>query len=503
MPHTLRTLACALFAVLLLPLAARAQNGTLTFLHVNDVYEITPVQGRGGFAELMTLLRQERARNPAAVTTLGGDFLSPSLLSGLTKGAHMVALFNALGIEATAFGNHEFDFGPEVARQRLSESRFLWLGTNVLGPDGQPFGGAVATWTKTVGDVKVGFFGVLTPETGTLSHPGVVQFTPVLPAAAEAVKRLRADGAHVVVALTHLSMDEDRELARAVKGIDLILGGHDHDPISFHDGGTLILKAGYDAHYLGVVDLTVRTTTGDKGPVTRVEPAQWRFAATAGATPDPELAALVKIHTDALAADMDAVIGRTETELDSRRGTVRAREATMGNLVADALREALKADVAITNGGGLRADALHPAGAPIRRRDIFAEMPFGNVGVLTELKGADLLAALENGFSKVEERAGRYPQVSGLSAVYDPKAPPGARVVEVTVGGKPLDPAATYRVATNDYMLKGGDGYAALTRGRVLVDPSGAMLFATIVMDHVQARGTVSPKVEGRTVAKP
>ncbi|HEY0834910.1 MAG TPA: metallophosphoesterase, partial [Azospirillum sp.] len=330
MPHPFSLAACALLAALLLPLAAQAQNGTLTFLHVNDVYQITPVQGRGGFAELMTLLRRERARNPAAVTTLGGDFLSPSLLSGLTKGAHMVALFNALGVEATAFGNHEFDFGPEVAKQRLAESRFVWLGTNVLGPDGQPFGGAAATWTKTVGEVTVGFLGVLTPESGSLSHADGVRFAPIVPAAAEAVKRLRADGAHVIVALTHLTIGEDRALARAVKGIDLILGGHDHDPISVHEGGTLILKAGYDAHYLGVVDLTVRTATGDKGPVTSVEPAEWRFTATAGTAPDPEMAALVKGRTDALDADLNAVIGRTETELDSRRGAVRARETSMG-----------------------------------------------------------------------------------------------------------------------------------------------------------------------------
>ncbi|MFP5512031.1 MAG: 5'-nucleotidase C-terminal domain-containing protein, partial [Alphaproteobacteria bacterium] len=170
--------------------------------------------------------------------------------------------------------------------------------------------------------------------------------------------------------------------------------------------------------------------------------------------------------------------------------------------IADALRETLKADVAITNGGGIRADALHPAGVKLTRKDIFAELPFGNVGVLVEMSGQDLISTLEHGVGKVEEKAGRFPQVSGLTMTYDPKAPAGRRVTSITVGGKPIDPQATYRVATNDYMLKGGDGYAAFPRSKVIVDASGAVLLATIVMNYVESKKTVTPAVEGRIVAK-
>lgn len=501
----LRTLAgaAALAGTLLLPAAGMAQNGKLTFLHVNDIYEIAPVKGQGGFAPLMTLLRHERQRNANAVTTVGGDFLSPSLLSGTTQGAQMIALFNAVGVDAVTFGNHEFDFGNDVLKARVAESKFPWIGTNVLGTDGKPYAGSVATWTKTVGDVKVGFLGVITPETAHLSSAGPdIRFADVKETATAAVKQLKADGAHVVVALTHLTIEDDRELASKVKGIDLILGGHDHDPISFHEGSTLILKAGHDGHYLGVVDLAVSTKTTDKGPATTVTPTEWKFATTAGVAPDAEVAALVKTYTDQLDTSMAAAIGTTETELDSRKDIVRTQEASMGNLIADALRDGLKADVAITNGGGIRADALHPAGSKITRKDIFAELPFGNVGVLTELKGIDLRSALEHGVSKVEEKAGRFPQVSGLTFTYDPKLPSGTRVTDVKVGGKPLDPDATYKVATNDYMLKGGDGYGPLTRGKTIVDPSGAVLMATMVMNYVEARKTVAPKVEGRIVAK-
>src|SRR6266704_6148097 len=160
----------ALVIVIVLGIAPTfSQNATLTLLTMNDVYEITPMQGQGGLAELMTLLRAERATATHHLTTVNGDFLSPSVMSSLLKGAQMVALFNTLGVDVVVFGNHEFDFGPEVTQQRMAESAFAWLGTNVLGPDGKPFGGALATMTRQVGELTVGFFGLLTPETVQLS----------------------------------------------------------------------------------------------------------------------------------------------------------------------------------------------------------------------------------------------------------------------------------------------------------------------------------------------
>ncbi|MFD1624189.1 bifunctional metallophosphatase/5'-nucleotidase [Azospirillum griseum] len=484
-------------------LPAWAQNGTLTFLHINDVYEIAPVKGQGGFGPLMTLLRQERQRDGQAITTVGGDFLSPSLLSGTTQGEQMIALFNAIKVDAVTFGNHEFDFGVEPLKKRMAEATFPWIGTNVASADGSAFSTTVPHWTKTVGDIKVGFLGLITPESARLSSGGPsLSFAPVQASAAAAIKALKADGAAVIVALTHLTIEEDRELANAIKGIDLILGGHDHDPISFYEGSTLILKAGHDAQYLGVIKLQVSTKTTDKGPATTTLPTEWRFVSTAGVAPDPMVEQVVSGYTKKLDDDLAAVIATTTTDLDSRKDSVRTREATMGNLIADALRSTLKADVAITNGGGIRADALRPAGTALTRKDFFAELPFGNVGVLVEMNGADLLASLEHGVSKVEDKAGRFPQVSGLTMTYDPKAPAGKRVQTVAVAGKPLDPKAVYRVATNDYLLKGGDGYDAFSRAKVLVDASGAVLLATIVMNHAEAQKTLSVGIEGRIVAK-
>jgi 2',3'-cyclic-nucleotide 2'-phosphodiesterase (5'-nucleotidase family) len=501
--HTVWLQASIIALVLLLGAAsAFAQRETLTILTINDVYEIVPVQGRGGLAELMTMLKTERATATHHMTTVNGDFLSPSLMSALLKGAQMIDLFNALGVDIVAFGNHEFDFGPDITMVRMTESKFPWLSANVLGPDRKPFGSATATLTRQVGPFTVGFFGLLSPDTATLSSPGAnVTFLPVIPAAQAAVEALRQAGADVIIALTHLTIAEDRQLARQVPGISLILGGHEHDPITWYEDNTLIHKSGYDAHYLGRIDLVMDKTTTEKGPRVTVTPS-WRMLANHGIPPDPEVAARVAEYTTRLDSELAQPLGQSQTALNSQRGDVRTRETTMGNLVADALREALQAEAVLINGGGIRGDRLYEPGTTLTRRDIFRELPFGNVGVLLELSGASLLAALEHGVSKVEAKAGQFPHVAGIRFVYNPRQPAGSRVVQATINGVPIDLAASYRIATVDYLFNGGDGYTSLATGKPLVDTSGGILVATIVMQYIARHGTVAPQVEGRITVR-
>ena len=201
--------------------AALADQVTLTFLHCNDVYEISPREGRGGFAPFMTLLARERARNPHTITTFGGDLLSPSVMSGLTKGRQMIELTDALGVQVAVVGNHEYDFGPELAAERIRASSFSWLGTNVLGPDGEPASGMADLQLIEVAGYRIGFFGVLTPATATLSQPGpAISFASPGIVAEAAVRLLREMGADLVVAMTHLGAADDRTLVASVPGID-------------------------------------------------------------------------------------------------------------------------------------------------------------------------------------------------------------------------------------------------------------------------------------------
>ena len=491
----LRVLAGVLVAT---SVAAWAEPTTLTFLHVNDVSEYESKRGIGGVAPLMTLLERERAASPHTITTFGGDLFSPSLMSALTEGAHMVEMMNAIGVDIAVAGNHEYDFGPEAAARNFAASAFPWLGTNVLVRDGRIADGLVASRIIERGGFRIGFFGLVTPETDILSSPGEdVVFASLLATARNAVASLEAEGADVIVALTHLDLIDEWELADNVPGIHLILGGHDHLPIAFRRSGTAILQAGHDAHYLGIVDLHLEWVERRGKKRLSVLP-EWRLVTTAGVAPDPDVQPLVDRLNATLDEELNVVIGNAAVELDTRRSRVRSRETRFGNLVAEAMRRGVGAEVGLTNGGGIRGDRTYPAGTELTRKDVLTELPFGNTVVLMELSGADLLAALENGVSRVEDRAGRFPQIAGLRLVYDPGAPAGSRVEEVEVGGAPLDPAKIYTVATNDYMAGGGDGYAALGNGRQLIDAAGATLMATMVMDYVEAKGTIAPAVDGR-----
>ena len=210
----------------------------------------------------------------------------------------------------------------------------------------------------------------------------------------------------------------------------------------------------------------------------------------------------VKGYEKYLSKELDIEIGKTLSELDSLKKTVRNEEAAIGNLIADAMREGVKAEICITNGGGIRAKKIYSPDTMITRKDILTELPFGNVVVKLELNGAQIFEALENGVSEVERDSGRFPQVSGMSFTYNPKAKAGSRINSVKIGNQSLNKGRTYTMATNDYMASGGDGYSVLKKAKVIINASNATLMASMVMDYIKAKGRFSPKVEGRIVAQ-
>lgn len=488
--------AIGLAALPFIAVPAFAEPAKLTFLHVNDLDVMAETDGRGGLARLAAVIARERAAAPEAIFTHGGDAISPSLLSGFDRGAHMIDLLNEAGVQVMTLGNHEFDFGPDVAVERIGEAKFPIVSTNVL-RDGNPLPGTRSSHIIEIGGYKVGFYGLTTPTTVQLSTTGDVEFRPLLETARSAADGLRAQGADLVAAIAHTAIDEDLELVRS--GVaDVILGGHDHLLMSYYNGKTILVESASQAEYVTVLDLTVDRVNGRDGKEKVVWTPDVRTVSTADVEADAAMAAKVKVYEDRLSKELDVPLGKVETALDSRRATVRGGEAAIGNLIADAMRELTGTDIAITNGGGIRADRAYQAGITLTRRDVQSELPFGNRTVTLELTGSQILAALENGVSQVQEVGGRFPQVSGLRFSYDPQAEPGRRVSAVEVGGRPIEPDATYRVATNDFMANGGDGYTVFREGRMLIDPNAAQIMATQVMDYVQRKGTVAPAVEGR-----
>ncbi len=489
----LRSAALALIAGAALATAAggaRAEETVkLTILGVGDIYAFDAHRGRGGVARLNAVARAERAANPNTLYLMDGDMLSPSLLSGLDGGRNMIELTSIVPFDLAVPGNHEFDFGPENFVEQMKASAYPWAAVNIRRKDGSALPGLGGVSWKEMAGLRIALVPVAQDTTPVVSSPGDLVFLPTVATAVEAARAARKEGADLVIGVVQTDHANDRKLIDS-HAFDVIVSGDDHALGSWYDGKTLYVETGIDARFLTPVDLTV--TIGEKRGKRKVS---WvpriRFIDTAEVTPDPETEARVAEYRAELDRRLGEPIGRTEVMLDTRRAMVRSVETAFGDLVADAMRWATGADVAITNGGGIRGDRTYEPGSVLTRKDILTELPFGNKTVVTEIPGSQLLAALENGFSQVEKGAGRFPQVSGLEVVWDPSAEPGSRVVSVTVNGAPLDPDRLYKVATNDYMLRGGDGYGALGGGRVLVDAGNGNLMANDVIRYIQAQGGV------------
>lgn len=474
---------------------------TLTILQLNDVYQILPsdLDGTGGLARIATLQKQALSESDNMMFVLAGDTISPSLESMVFKGQQMIDLWNQLGLNVAVLGNHEFDFKPDVLRQRIKESHFTWLAANVIDKTtGSPFGGAQRYLIKEVEGVKFGIFGLLTQDTLLNSQPGPnIDILDPIATAQSIVPQMRAQGAQVIIGLTHLSVNDDKRLAKAVS-INLILGGHEHELIQTQSGDTPIYKMGSDARNLGRIEIRASAKTGAVQSIDcKVIPV------TKNVPEDARTRAIIDDYEKQLEArlgvKLDEIIGEAGVDLDAQQSTVRAQESNLGDFIADTFREATTADVALLNGGGIRSDRIYPVG-PIRNRHVLSILPFKNKIVVIEVTGAELRKALERGVSRVVEdkEDGGFPQVAGLQFVYDGKRPSGSRVVSVTIGGQALDESKTYKLATISYIAEGNEGYDMFRGKQDLLPPGTSKFDIDLVLDKIKRTRRIAPRTDGR-----
>ncbi|MGH9966681.1 MAG: bifunctional metallophosphatase/5'-nucleotidase [Pyrinomonadaceae bacterium] len=469
----------------------------ITLLQVNDVYQFAPVDRgtRGGIARVLTLKKEIQKESPHLLFLLAGDTISPSVESITYKGAQMIESWNTAGLDYATFGNHEFDFGPAVLIDRMKESRFGWLAANVIDrKTGKPFGDAEAFVIREFDGIKIGIFGLVLPETKITSRPGPdVEFLNPCEVAKKTVSDIHERGAKVVVALTHLSMSEDKEVARCAD-VDVIIGGHEHTLLESAAGGAPIFKMTADARELGRIDLNVSKTSGE------LESIDWKVISVTSETPEDQQFVVVYRKYEGLLKELSQSVGRSSVALDARSAEGRTRETNVGNLIADAFRRATGAEVAIMNGGSIRADTIISPGR-LTKRDLLSLLPFKNKVVKLELTGATLKATLEHGVSRSAEdkEPGRFPQVAGLRFSFDASRPPRSRVVSVTVNGQPLDENRKYTLATTNFLaIDGGDGYAMLKGSRLLISPDQGQSDFDILRRAIATPKGVAPKIDGR-----
>jgi 5'-nucleotidase / UDP-sugar diphosphatase len=482
-------------------ISIEAKISTFTILSFNDVYTIVEDRStRGGFAEMMTILEEERAKSTHHITTVNGDFLFPCILSIFDKGAHRIELFNDMKVDLVSVGNHEFDAGPHEVLKRVEESNFPWLAANAIGLDGKPFTGDNQTLIVDVDGTKVGIFGLITVETPNLSSTeNEVCFSPLVYTSKIMIDELKAQGAEVIVALTHLLIAEDLQLAKEVPEIDVILGGHDHDPITWYDDQTFVHKSGQNGYYLLRLDLIL-----DKNDVTgevSVFP-DWKMILNKGKERHEEIAKKVDVYEKTLDGITSTPIGVMGMKCNSFNTNVRSKESQLGNLITDALRFSCGADVAIIGGGIIRGNRSYEVGEEINLKDLLTELPFGNINVMVEVEGKAILAALENGVYMVEGKAGRFPQVSGMQFTYDISKEPGNRISNVKVQGEDLDLNKLYKVATVNYILKGGDGYGMFKEGNILLSPLKTISLVDTVREYIKGMPSIYAPLENRIIRK-
>ena len=262
---------------------------------------------------------------------------------------------------------------------------------------------------------------------------------------------------------------------------------------------------GSDARNLGRIDLNVaRAPSRAAQAGSRVSRARFKLQSadfeaipvTDAIVDDPGVAAVVGEYETQLNASLGEVIGKTSVALDARASVIRFGESNLGNFLADTYKQAVGADCALVNSGGIRSDTTYGPG-DLTKKDILSILPFENTLVKVRLTGAHIKRLLENGVSVAGQEDGRFPQVSGLSLTYDATRPVGSRVTSIELGGKSIDPAKSYTIAVNAYLLGGGDGYD-FKGAEVLVKPEEGPVEPDVVMEAIRKIGTISPQVEGR-----
>ncbi|MBY0532923.1 MAG: bifunctional metallophosphatase/5'-nucleotidase [Xanthobacteraceae bacterium] len=477
----------------------------VTFVLFNDFYimneQLLPDgKLRGGFARLATVVKDKRAKNKNVIVAHGGDTLSPSLMSGFDRGKHIVALTNLIAPDIFVAGNHEFDFGRDTFLERMREAKFPLYGANLRLANGKPVPDHKDRTIINFDGVKLGLTGIAYEKSARLSSPEDLKFLPCVDTTKEQATLLRKEGADFVCAVLHCDRG-DAFLLQFAQAAELLLTGHTHDLFVQYDGQVGIVESGYDAFYVTCIDVDILVSERDGKRVTAWWP-KFRVIDTADVTPDPAVAAAVAKYNDDFSRETEVVIAKTDVELDSRNATIRTREAAIGNLFADAMRVSMKADAAVINGGGIRSGKVYPPGSVIRLKDILAELPFNNRVVVVEIAGADLLLAMENGLAQVPVPAGRFPQVSGMKIVFDPKLPMRKRVISLEVAGKPVEPSQIYRVAILDFLARGGDDYVTFRTAKRVTPDADAPLLANEVIAYLKKLGVVKTIAEGRIISR-
>ena len=460
---------------------------TITIIHTNDVHGRAQGDDKEliGYPKLKTFYDETKAKNPNTLLVDAGDTVHGTTFANISEGKNMVDLMNEIGYTVGVPGNHDFNYGFDRLLELAKSAKFKYVCANVINKSDKSLAFAPNT-IEEIDGVKIGFFGLATPETRYKSSPkntSTVEFTDYIETAKKQVEDLKKQGATVIVAVTHLGIDMSSAersdiLAEKVQGIDLIIDGHSHTLLENGKkvGNTTIAQTGEYLKNIGKVDLTVKD-----GKVEKIDASVVKYEQAKSIKPDEKIAELIKKAEEKNKPILEKKVGTTQTELIGVRERVRVGETNLGDLVTDAMKASVSSDIAITNGGGIRASI---AKGDVKMGDVLTAFPFSNIVVGLEVKGSVIKSALEHGVDKTPEPDGKFPHISGITFTLDASKPAGQRVSNVMINGEALDVNKTYKLATNDFLSIGGDDYKMFVGAKKYAENG---LLSDVLVDYFKA----------------
>jgi len=521
-----KVLLCLALVLLLAVSAVAAQDDTfsLTIMHTNDTHAGHEPQsnGNGGVAREAAVVKQIRGQVDNSVLLDAGDRFTGTLFHTQYLGQDQVQIMNLLGYDAMTLGNHEFDNGDDILAKFIEGLKFPVVNANI---DASASPVLKDKWTPTtvldVGGQKIGVIGLTTADVPDIASPGkeLVFNGDYAKVVNDAAAQLTEQGVNKIILLTHTGIEVDTTLLPQLENVDVVVGGHSHTllsntykgaadayPLKFNSASgepMYYVQAGSNNVYLGRLDVVFDAN----GVVTSA--AGDTILLSQYITPDTEMNDLVAELSVPIAEMRNTAIGATtDVLLVGDRAVCRVEECNMGDVIADAMRAETGAQIAIMNGGGVRA-SIEPG--EITLGEVLTVQPFSNLISTFELKGADVVAALENGVSQLvvengkvkrEGAPGRFPQVSGLRYTIDPTKEPGSRIVSVEVEGKngdyaPIDLEAVYKMVTINFVRLGGDGYTVLAENAINPYDFGHVDYEATVA-YLKANSPIKTEPEGR-----
>ena len=480
-----------LFMLPALATETAAQPTQVTVFHTNDVHARVDTSAGMGYAMAAGYVNAERKAGKDVLLLDAGDTFHGMPFATVVRGESIVDILNAMQYDAMCPGNHDYNYGMDRLFELKDMLSFPLLCANLVDADERP---AMQPYTiKAFEDgTRVGIIGADNPEIAITLRPSTFD-TYHLADGVEAVKAAvaeLADQTDAIIVLCHWGtsgVENPSDALAKIDGVDLVVDGHSHDAFETGyrpEGGCPIVSTGEYLKNLGKVILTI-----ENHKVTNVE-----AALIPAPTVYQDAGILEAIKT--VQAEQDAalceVIGSTPVNLDGERANVRTKETNLANILCDAMLKATGADVALTNGGGIRASI---AAGDITKKAVVTVLPFGNLVVTRTVTGAQIRQAIEHGIRLYPDQNGGFPQVGGLTYVFDPAKEPGSRVTELAAGGQPIDDQKAYTLATNDFLADGGDGYDMLAADQMPIYYGG---LDEVLIAYIQSGAELPAEADGR-----